>query len=92
MIKNVKSAVHAPQVAPARPLTEEEKKAKILQFLQQKRESFALNILCNLCKTLGDDATNAQAKSLVGLSVEMADNLIGELYPLPEETKDREDK
>ena len=78
--------------APAKPLTEAEKQARIMQFLHQKRESFALNILCNLCKTLGDDATNAQAKSLVGLSVEMAEELIERLYPLPEETKDKEEK
>lgn len=94
MIKNVKNAVHAPQVAPARPLTEEEKKAKIMQFLQQKRESFALNILCNLIRGAASNAELSEegGEGLVKLSVKMADNLIGELYPLPEETKDKEDK
>lgn len=100
MIKNVKNAVHAPQVAPARPLTEEEKKAKIMQFLQQKRESFALNILCNLVhgdgRTIYYDLKCEDSKDVdhkvVDIAVSMADNLIEKLYPLPEETKDKEDK
>lgn len=84
-----KPAGFAPRVAPAKPLTEEEKKVKIMQFLQQKRESFSLNILCNLCKVLDKDASNENAKSLVDLSVEMADHLIEKLYPLPEEETDK---
>lgn len=84
-----------PQAKP-RPLTEEEKKVKIMQFLQQKREQFAINILCNLCQgissaraivkanmqstTLGIDTTG-----LVDDAVKMADTLLEKLYPLPEE-------
>ena len=90
-----------PKVAPAPVLTEEQKKAKIMQFLQQKREGFAINILCNLCAgvssaravvkadlhstTIGIDTTG-----LVDDAVKMADQLIEKLYPLPEEDKANE--
>ena len=73
---------------PPRELSEEEKKGQVLQFLTQRREEFSIRILQGLCAALGDDATNAQAKTLVGLSVEMADELIGKLYPLPKEVKE----
>lgn len=89
MNKSMKPAGFAPRVAPAKPLTDEEKKVKIMQFLQQKRESFSLNILCNLCKCLDKDASSAQAKAMVELSVEMADALLEKLYPLPEEEKEK---
>lgn len=72
---------------PQRPLTEEEKKTRIMQFLQQKREQFSINILCNLCQgaVTNKIATNFQVESLVGVAVKMADELIEKLYPLPEE-------
>ena len=72
-----------------RPLTEAEKKAKIMQFLQQKREGFAVNVLCNLVHgaITNRKVTNMDCKSLVDLSVEMADRLIEKLYPLPEEAE-----
>lgn len=75
-------------VTPQRPMTEQEKQARIMQFLQQKREAFAINILNGLCTNLDKDATNTHAKNLVALSVEMADDLIGRLYPINEEKKD----
>lgn len=62
-----------------RPLSEEEKKAQVERFLSQKRESFAINILCNLCRV-----TKKANIQLVKQSVEMADALIMELYPVPE--------
>ena len=71
-----------PKVAPAPVLTEEQKKAKIMQFLQQKREGFAINILCNLCQR--HDKINPDIDA-VDLAVAMADKLIEKLYPLPEE-------
>ena len=83
-----------PKVAPAqRPLTEDEKKAKIMQFLQQKREGFAINILCNLCQaadlkvvaTMDNTKLTIDTDGLVDKAVEMADKLIEKLYPLPEE-------
>lgn len=64
-------------------LTEEQKKAKIVQFLAQKREGFAITILQGLCTNIGKDATNFHAKMMVDLSVEMADQLLEKLYPLP---------
>ena len=70
-----------------RPLTEEEKKQKIMQFLQQKRETISVNLLCNLVHgaITNRNVTNMDCKGLVNLSVEMADALIEKLYPLPEE-------
>lgn len=88
MNKTQKPAGFKPMVAPAqRPLTEEEKKMKIAQFLQQKRETIAVNVLCNLVHgaITNRNVTNMDCKSLVDLSVEMADRLIEKLYPLPEE-------
>ena len=76
-------------VAPARPMTQEEKQMRIMQFLQQKRESFAINILCNMCQA----EVNAQhvcdenCHVLVDLAVKMADQLLEKLYP----TKESED-
>lgn len=73
-----------------RPLTEEEKKIKIAQFLQQKRETISVNLLCNLVHgaITNRNVTNMDCKGLVDLSVEMADALIEKLYPLPEEGKE----
>lgn len=84
MGKNIKTTGFQPA---QRPLTEEEKKTKIMQFLQQKRETMAVNILCNLVHgaITNKDATNVQVENLVGVAVDMADKLIEKLYPLPEE-------
>lgn len=71
-----------------KPLTDEEKKAKVVQFLSQKREAFSLNILCNLCRCLDKRASSQHAAAMVDLSVEMADHLLEKLYPLPEETEE----
>lgn len=72
-----------------RPLTDEEKKVKIAQFLQQKRETISVNLLCNLVHgaITNRNVTNMDCKGLVDLSVEMADALIEKLYPLPDEDK-----
>ena len=64
----------------AKPLTEEEKKQKIMQFVQQKREAFAINILCSLIQ---GDFENSN-EDLVERSVILADKLFEALYPLPE--------
>lgn len=89
MNKQMKLAGMAPRVAPAQPLTEEEKKLKVMQFLQQKRETISVNLLCNLVHgaITNRNVTNMDCKGLVDLSVEMADQLLEKLYPLPE-TKD----
>lgn len=70
-------------------MTEEEKRVKVMQFLQQKRETFSVNLLCNLVHgaITNRNVTNMDCKGLVDLSVEMADALIEKLYPLPEEDK-----
>ena len=68
-----------------RPLTEQEKQARIMQFLQQKREQFTLMILPGLCTNMGKDATNAHAMLMVDLAVDMADHLMEKLYPIKEE-------
>ena len=80
--------------APAQ-LSEEEKKAKIMQFLQQKREGFAINILCNLCQaaspkvvaTMDSTKLTLDTTGLVDQAVKMADALFEKLYPMPEEEK-----
>ena len=67
-----------------KPLTEAENKQRVIQFVQQKREAFAINVLQGLCTNMGGDATNAHAKAMVDLSVEMADALFEALYPIPD--------
>lgn len=71
------------------PMTEEEKRVKVMQFLQQKRETISVNLLCNLVHgaITNRNVTNMDCKGLVDLSVEMADALIEKLYHLSEEDK-----
>lgn len=83
MNKTMKPAGFQPRVAPARPLTKDEKKQKIMQFVQQKREAFAINILCSLCHENG----TLHPDTLVDKAVALADALFEKLYPLPEEEK-----
>lgn len=79
-----------------RPLTEEEKKVKIMQFLQQKREQFSINILCSLCQGVSSDRSIVKAylhsttiaidtNGIVADAVKMADELLEKLYPIKEE-------
>ena len=70
-----------------RPLTDEEKQQRIMQFLTQKREAFSINILSEMVQgaVTNKDVTNIQCKSLVDLAVEMADALLEKLYPIKEE-------
>ena len=78
-------------VTPQRPLTEEETKARIMQFLQQKREAFSINILNGLCTNMGKDATNVDVMMMVDLAVDLADKLMEKLYPMPKEEKPKEE-
>lgn len=66
---------------------QEQKKNQALAMLVQKREAFAVNILCNLVQgaITNKDATSFQCKELVNLSVEMADRLLEKLYPVKED-------
>lgn len=70
-----------------RPLTDEEKQQRIMQFITQKREAFSLSILSGMVQgaVTNKDVTNIQCKSLVDLAVEMADALLEKLYPIKEE-------
>lgn len=76
-------------VTPQRPMTDEEKQQRIMQILTQKRETFSLTILSGMVQgaVTNKDVTNFQCKSLVDLSVEMADALLEKLYPLEEKEK-----
>jgi len=71
-------------VTPVRPLTDEEKKERVIRFLAQKREQYAISILSGMMQgaVTNKDVTNFQCKSLVDLAVEMADALLEKLYPL----------
>lgn len=74
-------------VTPQRPMTDEEKQQRIMQFITQKREAFSINILSGMLQgaVTNKDVTNIQCKSLVDLAVEMADSLMEKLYPIKEE-------
>lgn len=74
-------------VSPQRPMTEEEKQMRIMQFLQQKREQFAVSILCNMIQGEIDNLiSNSNAPSaIVKMSIKMADQLLEMLYPIKEE-------
>lgn len=69
--------------AKPRPLTEQEKQARIMQFLQQRRESFSINILCSILQ----NNPGVHPEDVVTKAVDLADNLIKKLYPMEEESK-----
>lgn len=75
------------QQAKQRPLRDEEKQARIIQFLQQKREQFAVSILCNMIQGEIDNLIcNSDAPSaIVKMSIKMADQLLEMLYPINDE-------
>lgn len=77
-------------VTTQRPMTDEEKKQRIMQILTQKRETFSLSILSGMVQgaVTNKDVTNTHCKSLVDLAVEMADALMEKLYPMPKEDKE----
>lgn len=77
-------------VTPERPLSLDERKQRIMQILAQKREQFAVTILSGMVQgaVTNKDVTNIQCKSLVDLSVEMADALMEKLYPMPKEDEE----
>ena len=68
-----------------RPLTDEEKQQRIMQFLTQKRETFSINILSAVAHGADTDWTDVEIKDAVDLSVKMADALMEKLYPIKEE-------
>lgn len=74
-------------VTPQRPMTEEEKQARIMQFLQQKRETFSINILCSLLQ----NNPGVHPDDVIVKAVDLADGLMEKLYPIKEE-KPKEEK
>lgn len=68
-------------VTPERPLTEEEKQARIMQVLAQKREAFSINILCSLLQ----NNPGVHPEDVVIKAVSLADGLLEKLYPIKEE-------
>lgn len=74
-------------VTPQRPLTDEEKQARIMQFLQQKREAFSINILCSLLQ----NNPGIQPDDVITKAVDLADKLMEKLYPIKEEEKPKEE-
>lgn len=68
-------------VTPQRPLTDEEKQARIMQFLQQKREAFSINILCSLLQ----NNPGIHPDDVIVKAVCLADGLMEKLYPLKED-------
>ena len=75
-------------VTPQRPLTDEEKQARIMQFLQQKRESFSISILCSLLQ----NNPGVKNEDVIIKAVSLADGLMEKLYPMPEEEKPKEEE
>ena len=79
-----------PQSRPAaqakpKPLTPEEKQEHLARFIAQKRELFAVGILNAAVTGIGDKLDKEIGSALVHVSVDMADELIQELY-IPKET------
>ena len=76
-------------VTAQRLIAEEEKR---MQFLMEKREAYAIKILCVMMQgaVTNKDVTNYRCKSLVKLAVEMADALMEKLYPIEEESPKEE--
>lgn len=70
-------------VTPQSPMTEEEKQARIMQFVAQKRETFSLNILCSLLQ----NNPGIHPDDVIAKAVDLADGLIKKLYPMEEESK-----
>lgn len=90
---NQKSHKTIGHVAPQRPMTEEEKQMRIMQFLQQKREQFTITILGNVVQGWNYVSTDKEtAMDLVDISVKMADHLLEKLYPIKEEEKPASDE
>ena len=54
-----------------------------MQFLQQRRESFSINILCSILQ----NNPGVHPEDVVTKAVDLADNLIKKLYPMEEESK-----
>lgn len=78
-------------VVPSATPSKEELAIKRMQFFANRRENFAVNILCNLVQgaITNKDCTNVDCKRLVDISVEMADRLLEQLYPSPKPEEEK---
>ena len=74
-------------VTPQRVITPEEQKQRIMQFLQQKREAFSINILCSLLQ----NNPGIHPDDVLTKAVDLADGLMEKLYPMPKEEKPKEE-
>lgn len=72
-------------VTPQRPMSPEEQKQRIMQFLAQKREQFSINILCSLLQ----NNPGIKNEDVIIKAVDLADGLMEKLYPMPEETREK---
>lgn len=71
-------------VTPEIPLSLDERKQRIMQFLAQKRESFSISILCSLLQ----NNPGVKNDEVIIKAVDLADGLIEKLYPMPKEDKE----
>ena len=79
-------------VTPQRPMTDEEKQQRIMQFLSQKRETFSITILSSMVQGWNCVSSDHEiALDLVDTSVKMADALMEKLYPIKEDNNGKQD-
>lgn len=66
----------------AKTITPEQLQAERVRFFAEKRETFAINILCNLCQDLKANTPTGKDFNgdVVDLAVSMADKLMEKLY------------
>lgn len=75
-----------PRPMPQSKMSKQDKRNQALQFLVQRREQFAVNILCNAVR--GEAFLNTEeGVKIVDTAVAMADHLLEKLYPIKEESK-----
>lgn len=67
-------------VTPVRPLTDEEKKDRVIRFLAQKREQYAISILPGM--VANPEVFNLTEEGVIDHAVSLADKLLEKLYPL----------
>ena len=72
------------QQAKQRPLTDEEKKERVIQFFMQKREQYAISILSGMVQGEAFLSDNDCVK-VVKAAIFMAGKLLDELYPINDE-------
>ena len=95
MIMQQKAKKTISHVTPVRPLTDEEKKERVIRFLAQKREQYTISILQGIVanpavvgrkSSVSADGSFTETaeinNGLVNKAVEMADELLEKLYPL----------